>query len=132
MWRITLNHMVDMTASALDRVFRALASEPRREILRRAAQQPCTVTQLAEHFDMTLAAVSKHIRVLEDANLLSPTHEGRLHWCRLNPQTLDPARSSIEALRGFWNERLDALEQFLVADRSAVVRHTSRRRPGRR
>ena len=124
--------MVDMTASTLDRVFRALASEPRREILRRAAQQPCTVTQLAEHFDMTLAAVSKHIRVLEDAKLLSPTHQGRLHWCRLNPQTLDPVRLSIEALRAFWNERLDALEQFLVADRSAVARQTSRRRPGRR
>ena len=124
--------MVDMRASALDRIFRALASEPRREILRRAAQQPCTVTQLAEHFDMTLAAVSKHIRVLEDANLLSPTHEGRVHWCRLNPQTLEPARSSIETLRGFWNERLDALEQFLVADRSVAVRNKPRRRSGRR
>jgi DNA-binding transcriptional ArsR family regulator len=124
--------MVEMTASALDRVFRALASEPRREILRRAAQQPCTVTQLAEHFDMTLAAVSKHVRVLEDANLLSPTREGRLHWCRLNPQTLDPVRSSIEALREFWNERLDGLEQFLLADRSVAVRRASRRRPRRR
>src|ERR1700756_4786303 len=124
--------MVDMRASALDRIFRALASEPRREILRRAAQQPCTVTQLAEHFDMTLAAVSKHIRVLEDANLLSPTHEGRVHWCRLNPQTLEPARSSIETLRGFWNERLDALEQFLVTDRSVAVRDKPRRRSGRR
>jgi DNA-binding transcriptional ArsR family regulator len=124
--------MVDMTASGLDRVFRALASEPRREMLRRAAQQPCTVTQLAEHFDMTLAAVSKHIRVLENANLLSPTYEGRVHWCRLNPEALGPAGSSIEALRGFWNERFDALEQFLVADRPPAARHTSRQKTGRR
>jgi len=123
--------MVDMAASALDRVFRALASAPRREILRRAAHQRCTVTQLAEHFDMTLAAVSKHIRVLEQANLLCPTHEGRLHWCQLNPETLDPARSSIEELRTFWNKRLDGLEQFLVSERSRV-RRAPRPRRGRR
>jgi DNA-binding transcriptional ArsR family regulator len=105
--------MVNRRAAALDRVFRALANEPRREILRQVARERRTVTELAERFDMSLAAVSKHVRVLEDANLIAQTREGRLHWCRLNPDALEPARASIEELRSFWNTRIDGLESFL-------------------
>jgi DNA-binding transcriptional ArsR family regulator len=97
----------------LDQVFRALASEPRREILRRTALRDHTVGELAEQFDMTLAGVSKHIRVLCDAQLLSLTRDGRNHWCRLQPETLDRARASIDDLRSFWHQRLDRLETFL-------------------
>jgi DNA-binding transcriptional ArsR family regulator len=111
--------MVDDNCLLLDRVFRALASEPRREILRRAAQGRCTVTELAGHFDMSLAAVSKHIRFLEDANLLSRTREGRLHWCQLNPDALEPASESIEKVRAYWNKRLDGLEQYLTCEQTA-------------
>src|SRR5687767_7103686 len=107
--------MVNKRTAALDRVFRALASEPRREILRRVAAERRTVTELAEHFDMSLAAVSKHVRVLEDAELVAQSREGRLHWCRMNPDALEPARASIEELRSFWNDRLDGLEKFLTA-----------------
>jgi DNA-binding transcriptional ArsR family regulator len=106
--------MVDSRSAALDRVFRALASEPRREILRRAARGRCTVTELAEHFDMTLAAVSKHVGVLDDAKLLLQTRDGRLLWRRLNPKALEPAQATLEQLRGFWNQQLDGLERFLV------------------
>ncbi len=109
-----VNHMVESNAQALDRVFRALASEPRREILRRTARRRHTVTELAEHFDMSLAAVSKHVGVLDDANLLHQTREGRLLWRQLNPDALEPARATIEELRVFWNEQLDQLERFLA------------------
>lgn len=124
-----VNHMVDGRPAALDRVFRALASEPRREILRRAARERRTVTELAGNFDMSLAAVSKHIRVLEEANLLSHSHEGRLHWCRLNPEALDPALASIETLRAFWSKQLGGLERFLVGQ--AAERPQPRRRKRR-
>ena len=109
-----LNHMVDSRVATLDRVFRALASEPRREILRRTARRPCTVTELAEHFDMSLAAVSKHVGVLDEANLLVQARDGRLLWRQLNPQGLEPARATIEQLRDFWAKQLDGLERFLV------------------
>jgi DNA-binding transcriptional ArsR family regulator len=108
-----INHMVDNQAAALDRVFRALASEPRRKILRRAAQGPCTVTELAERFGMSLAAASKHVRVLDEATLLRETQQGRLRWRSFNPDALEPARASIEELRAFWEKQLDNLERFL-------------------
>lgn len=106
--------MVDRRPAVLDRVFRALASGPRREILRRVARGRRTVTELAGHIDLSLAAVSKHVRLLEKANLLSHSREGGLHWCRLNPEALDPALASIEALCAFWGTHLDGLERFLV------------------
>ncbi len=103
----------------LDRVFRALASEPRREILRLVATQERTVTELGDRFDISLAAVSKHISVLQEAELVARTRDGRLHWCRFNPEALEPARASIEELRGFWNRRLDGLEDYLAAQSAA-------------
>lgn len=123
-----INHMVESGGAALNRVFRALASEPRREILRRTARRRCTVSELAEHFDMSLAAVSKHVGVLDDAKLLVQTREGRLLWRQLNPGALEPARATIEQLRAFWNKQLESLERFLVETGPAVRR---KRRPGR-
>lgn len=108
--------MVKHSSGAIDRAFRALASVPRREILRRTSAQPCSVTQLASHFDMSLAAVSKHVRVLAAAGLLSLSREGRTHWCRFEPRALQPVRASIDALGAFWEQRLDALEQVLTSD----------------
>jgi DNA-binding transcriptional ArsR family regulator len=126
-----INHMVERSAVALDRVFRALASAPRREILRRAAKRRCTVTELAEHFDMSLAAVSKHVGVLDEAQLLVQTREGRLLWRRFNPQALEPARATLEELRGFWSDQLDGLERFLV-DQNASLRARKGKRKARR
>lgn len=121
--------MVDADTQALDRVFRALASEPRREILRRTARRRYTVTELAEHFDMSLAAVSKHVCVLDDANLVHKTREGRLLWRRLNPDALEPARATIEELRSFWKKQLDQLERFLLETGGSSRRR--KRRPRR-
>jgi len=123
-----LNHMVDSNSAALDRVFRALASEPRREILRRTARRRYTVTELAEHFDMSLAAVSKHVCVLDEANLVHQSRDGRLLWRQLNPEALEPARATIEELREFWSKQLDGLERFLV---ETAPRPKRKRRPRR-
>lgn len=125
--------MVDKRGAALDRVFRALASAPRREILRRVAAEPRTVTDLAEHFDITLAAVSKHVGVLEKARLVTRTEEGRLHWYRLNPEALRPATASIETLRGFWSRQLDALGTLLGEEEGrSAARRGGVRKGGRR
>lgn len=124
--------MVDKKSMALDRVFRALASSPRREILRRVARERRTVTELSDSFRMSLAAVSKHVRVLEDARLIAPTIEGRLHWCRLDPAPLEEARASIDEIRAFWGTQLDGLESFLTVDMGAQKEPLRRRKGARR
>lgn len=90
--------MASGRAKALDRLFRALASAPRREIVRLAARQKCAVTQLATQLNMSQPSVSKHIRVLVDAALLTKTRDGRYRWCRLRRSALEPAHESIEEL----------------------------------
>ena len=82
----------------LDRLFRALASGARRKILRLAAPEKCAVTQLAALLKMSEPAVSKHVRVLVNAELLSKTREGRYRWCRLRRGAFELARKSIEEL----------------------------------
>ena len=89
--------MASGRAKALDRLFRALASAPRREILRLAARQKCAVTQFAAQLNMSEPAVSK-LRVLVDAALLTKTRDGRYCWCRLRRSAFEPARESIEGL----------------------------------
>src|SRR5260221_3458572 len=91
--------MGDRQIHTLDRIFRALASEPRRKIGRLDARERCAVTQFAAQLKISQPAVSKHIRVLVDAGLLSKTPEGRHRWCRLNPRAFEPACASIEDLR---------------------------------
>jgi len=85
-------------AKTLDRLFRALASAPRREILRLAGRQRCAVTQFATQLNVSQSAVSKHVRVLVDAALLSKTRDGRYRWCRLRRSAFEPACESIEEL----------------------------------
>ena len=92
--------MFSESAKALDRVFRALASAPRREILRLAAREKCTVTQFVTQLKMNEPAVSKHVRVLVDAALLSKTRKGRFRWCRSRRSAFGPARECIEKLCG--------------------------------
>ena len=92
--------MASGRAKALDRLFRALASERRRRILRLAARQKCAVTHFATRLNMSEPTVSKHVRVLVDAALLSKTRDGRYRWCHLRRSAFEPARESIEELCG--------------------------------
>ncbi len=98
----------------LDLVFRALADPTRRAILDRlSAGQALSVTELAQPFDMSLPAVSKHIRVLERAGLLRRSVDGRVHRCRLDPEPLADANRWIRQTRAFWDGQLDRLAQLL-------------------
>jgi DNA-binding transcriptional ArsR family regulator len=108
--------MVESRSDHLDQVFQALAHPARREILRRIAKEERSVTELAEPFDMSLEAVSKHIQVLERARLLRRTRTGRMHRCRLGPAPLRDAVKVLEQLTGLWNNRLDSLERLLASD----------------
>lgn len=113
------NHMVD--TSRLDPVFRAIADPTRRAMIARLASQPRTVGELAEPFEISLAAASKHIQVLERAGLVKRTVKGRTHICRLDA---GPLRDGVEWMRRyekFWSERLDALEEQLLAEDSKAT-----------
>ena len=109
--------MVEYQESLLDDVFGALADPTRRAILARLTTGAALVTELAEPFPMSLAAVSKHVRVLERAGLVHRTVTGREHRCALSPRPLRDAAAWVEHYRVFWETRLDALEQFIITKR---------------
>jgi DNA-binding transcriptional ArsR family regulator len=115
--------MVKHCSTDLDLVFQALAGAPRRVILEELAEGGSTITHLAELFDMSLPAVSKHVRVLERAGLVTRTREGRVHRMSLRAQPLADAVGWIERYRVFWEERFDALAKI-------VERPRRRRRKG--
>lgn len=113
------NLMVEQSAHALDRVFQALADPTRRAILRRLASESSTVSELAAPYDMSLAAVSKHLRVLERAGLVEREVRGRVHHLRLRPEQLEDAWDWIAYYERYWNERLDVLERVVLERRNA-------------
>lgn len=107
------NHMVELSLPSLDTVFHALGDATRRRMLRELADGERTVGQLAEPFAMSLAAASKHIKVLETAGLVSREVKGRTHLCRLAPAPLASAHEWLGFYERFWTDRLDLLEQLL-------------------
>jgi DNA-binding transcriptional ArsR family regulator len=100
----------------LDHTLTALADPTRRAILRRLARGEARVTELAAPFDMSLNAVSKHIRMLERARLVRRRRVGREHLLSFEPAALDGAVAWIEEQRGLWTARLKALDQMLLAE----------------
>ena len=102
-----------MVEQNLDPVFRALADPTRRAILDRLAEGKTTVGHLSELFPISLAAVSKHLGVLERAGLVTREARGRERVCRMNPAALDDARAWLEFHERFWTERLDALDDLI-------------------
>jgi DNA-binding transcriptional ArsR family regulator len=96
----------------LDAVFHALANGARREILGRLAACPLTVGELAEPLSMSLAAASKHIKVLERVGLVEQTVIGRRHVCRLVARPLAPAADWLRLYQRHWEKRLDAFESL--------------------
>lgn len=106
--------MVEQNSEQLDNVFRALADPTRRAMLRRLAAGEQRVSQLAEPFDMSLAAASKHIKVLESAGLIQRTVSGRTHVCRLEADAMREAADWLDYYERFWTKRLDTLERLLA------------------
>ena len=105
--------MVELKSSQLDTVFHALGDATRRQMLQDLTHGERTVSQLAEPFEISLAAASKHIKALEKAGLISREIRGRTHFCRLNPGPLASAHEWLGFYTRFWTDRLDALERIL-------------------
>ncbi|WP_439572275.1 ArsR/SmtB family transcription factor [Phreatobacter sp.] len=108
--------MVELQTSQLDAVFHALGDATRRQMLQALAGGERSIGQLASPFAMSLAAASKHIRVLEGAGLIRREVRGRTHLCRLDPGPLASAHQWLAAYEGFWTSRLDVLERLLRED----------------
>jgi DNA-binding transcriptional ArsR family regulator len=97
----------------LDTVFHALAHDARRAMLSQLAAGDHTVGELAAPLQMSLAAASKHLKVLEQAGLVGRTVTGRRHVCRLRPEPLSSAAGWLRFYERFWDERLDTLQATL-------------------
>ena len=105
--------MVELETHQIDSVFHALGNATRRRMLRELASGERTVSQLAEPFAMSLAAASKHIKMLENAGLIRREVRGRTHLCRLDPGPLATAHQWLSFYERFWTARLDMLERLL-------------------
>jgi len=105
--------MVELTANELDLIFHALADQTRRAILNNLAVAKQSVSEIARPFHMSLAAVSKHLKVLERAGLIEREKQGVTYMIGLNQERLLSAEQWLSHYRLFWGDRLDALQQFL-------------------
>ncbi len=99
--------------NALDTVFSALADPTRRDILAMLLEDDMAVTDVAEPFEMSLAAVSKHLTILSRAGLISQEKRGRVKWCKLEPDALRDASIWMQGFGQFEAVNLDAFERFL-------------------
>ena len=97
----------------LDLVFHALADSTRRDLLARLKDQDQCVTDLASKYDVSLNAVSKHLKVLEKAKLIERTVRGRSHFCRTRPDELKKVERWIAPYKKFWEQSLDNLDKYL-------------------
>ena len=102
------------TPTHLNLAFTALADPTRRAILRQLSEGEARVTELARPFPMSLNGVSKHLKVLERAGLVTREVRGREHWLHLKPEPLREAAAWLTHYQAFWDTRLEALEKFLV------------------
>lgn len=110
--------MVNNLTTKLDHTFSALGDPTRRAILRRLARGPATVRELSKPFHVSKPAISKHLRVLENAGLMRRQIVGREHVCRLDPKPLATASSWIEKQREIWSGLLDSLEVYLKQEQA--------------
>lgn len=102
-----------MTPDRLNRTFAALADPTRRAIVARLARGESSVTALAEPFDMSLPAISKHLKVLERCGLIERSRKAQVRPCRLNPTPLKDVAEWVEHYRQFFEESFDRLDEYL-------------------
>ena len=103
-------------SQALDDTFSALSDPTRRAIISKLADGELPILEIASPFDMSLPAVTKHIRVLEKAGLVIRRKKGRVRYCRLNAKPLRDAAQWLVFYQQFWNAKLDSLANLLEAD----------------
>lgn len=105
-----------LTDEAVDRIFRALADTTRRDILRRTLTDEASISQLATAYDMSFAAVQKHVAVLEGAGLVTKRPLGRERVVSGNPQTIERAKALLDRYEQLWRARIDRLDALLAED----------------
>lgn len=99
-------------------VFQAIADPTRREIINLVAHRSLNLNAVAENFDISRPAISKHIKILTECGLIIVRQEGRERYCEANLQSLGEVSDWVEQYRTFWTAKLDALEKFLTKDTS--------------
>jgi DNA-binding transcriptional ArsR family regulator len=106
--------MVKHYSEQLDRTFFALSDPTRRAIIGNlAAKGACSVLELARPFEMSLPAISKHLKLLENANLITRTRKGRVHYLKLSGAPMEEANDWLAAYSQFWANQLDSFEQYI-------------------
>ena len=117
-----------MSPDRLSSTFSALADPTRRAILARLASGEASVTELAEPFDMSLPAISKHLKVLQRAGLVARGRRAQWRPCRLEPKPLKDVADWVERYRDFWEQRFDRLDLYLRELQRGKKRHGRRKR----
>ena len=112
----------------LDSAFSALADPTRRAILARLAEGEATVMELAEPFEMSMPAISKHLKVLERAGLIARGREAQWRPCRLEASPLKDVSDWVEHYRRFWEQSFDRLDDYLLELKSKEKKHASKQR----
>jgi DNA-binding transcriptional ArsR family regulator len=112
-----------MPTDHLSATFAALANPTRRAILARLASGECSVTELAEPFEMSMPAVSKHLRVLERAGLIARSREAQWRPCRIEAGPLKEVADWAERYRHIWEQRLDRLDAYLLKLQAKEKKH---------
>ena len=111
--------MVKHYSEQLDRTFFAISDPTRRAIIGNlAAKEQCSVLELAEPFNMSLPAISKHLKLLENANLITRKREGRVHYLKLCGGPMSEASLWLETYNKFWTTQLDAFEAYVMSKQS--------------
>ncbi|HZR44194.1 MAG TPA: metalloregulator ArsR/SmtB family transcription factor [Ktedonobacteraceae bacterium] len=108
-----INYMVNDSSERLNTIFMALADPTRRAILERLARGEASGTELARPFAISVPAISKHLRVLEHADLILHRKDGRTHWFRLSASPMREAADWLEHYQQFWEAQFDSLETYL-------------------
>lgn len=124
-----MNHVVQH--ETLDRTFAALADPTRRGVLTRLGRGPASLGELAAPAGITVTGMAKHVRVLEDAGLVSTEKVGRTRTCRLGTERLDEAMAWIGSYQRMWARRLDGLQAYVATGSATGGPHDEPRAPGR-
>lgn len=119
---ISFNQMVEYTFPTrnldLDSIFGSLSDPTRRDILQRVAQGQMTVGEIARAYDLTFAAISKHLKILENAHLIVKRKRGKERVVQLSPYAFKSAAEYLDWYQNLWNQRFDALEEFLKEEQN--------------
>ena len=121
----------ELSDAEVDRMFRALADATRRDIVRRTLVGEVSVSQLATGYDMSFAAVQKHVAVLEEAQLVTKSPRGRERMVRGNPERIRQAQRLLDEFERIWRSRIDRLDALLATDPTPYPTATPDPTPGK-